>query len=305
MAKAPSFHSVYSGKLGANVYFRNKAGKARQGVRERVIEIANPKTLAQARQRMIMAAVQNFYGALKPIIDRGFETEAYGNPSRLRYLSLAMSADYKGAYVPKGTKVPVPCNVPITEGSLPSMTGSRGFNRFSYPVTNVVVSTQPAAAMNTIGDVSSLLISSGRAKAGDQITILFAIGYGTQAGQRNDYFVYRDISFIVNTADTTNMRTQLKVLPVLDSVTGGYRLGFDISDTNLLNSDEKLQGYAIIHSREGASGQHLRSSERLEINLGEEILSDMTKYYSTEAYNAAVASYMGTSSSTDWPEVPE
>lgn len=304
MAKASAFHSVYSGKLGANVYFRNKAGKARQGVRERVIEVANPKTLAQARQRMIMAAVQNFYGALKPIIDRGFETQAYGNPSRLRYLSLAMSADYKGAYVPKGTKVPVPCNVPITEGSLPSMTGSRGFNRFSYPVTNVVVPTQPAN-LGTIGDVSSLLISAGRALAGDQITILFAIGYGQQRAQYNDYFVYREISFIVDTADTTNMRTQLKLLPVVDAVTGGYRLGFDISDTDFLASDEELQGYAIIHSREGASGQHLRSSERLEINLGEEILSDMTKWYSTDAYDAAVASYMNASSTTDWPEVPE
>lgn len=304
MAKAPSFHSVYSGKLGANVYFRNKAGKARQGVRERVVEVANPKTYAQARQRMIMAAVQNFYGALKPLIDRGFETQAYGNPSRLRYLSLAMSADYKGAYVPKGTKVPVPCNVLITEGSLPSMTGSRGFNRFSYPVTNVVVPTQPAA-LGTIGSVSSLLISSGRAQAGDQITILFAVGYGTQAGQRNDYFVYRDISFIVDTADTTNMRTQLKMLPVVDAVSGGYQLGFDISDTDFLNDDEELQGYAIIHSREGDSGQHLRSSERLEINLGEEILSDMTKFYSTEAYEAAVASYMNASSTTDWPEVAE
>lgn len=304
MAKAPSFHSVYSGKLGANVYFRNKAGKARQGVRERVIEVANPKTLAQARQRMIMAAVQNFYVALKPIIDRGFETQQYGNPSRLRYLSLAMSADYKGAYVPKGTKVPVPCNLPITEGSLPSMTGSRGFNRFSYPVTNVVVPTQPAA-LSTIGDVSSLLISAGRAQAGDQVTIVFAIGYGTLAGKYNDYFVYRDISFIVDTADTTNMRTQMKLLPVVDTVSGGYRLGFDITDTNFLNSDEMLQGYAIVLSREGASGQHLRSSERLEINLGEEILSDMTKYYSTEAYDAAVASYMNASGTTDWPEVPE
>lgn len=304
MAKAPSFHSVYSGKLGANVYFRNKAGKARQGVRERVVEVANPKTYAQARQRMIMAAVQNFYGALKPIIDRGFETQAYGNPSRLRFLSLAMSADYKGAYVPKSTKVPVPCNVPITEGSLPSMTGSRGFNRFSYPVTNVVVPTQPAN-LGTIGDVSSLIISAGRAKAGDQITILFAIGYGSQAGQYNDFFVYRDISFIVDPADTTNMRTQLKMLPVVDTVTGGYQLGFDISDTNFLNSDEELQGYAIILSREGASGQHLRSSERLEINLGEEILSDMTKFYSTEAYEAAVASYMDGSKTTDWPQVPE
>lgn len=304
MAKAPAFHSVYSGKLGANVYFRNKAGKARQGVRERVIEVANPKTLAQARQRMIMAAVQNFYGALKPIIDRGFETQQYGNPSRLRYLSLAMSADYKGAYVPKDTKVPVPCNVPITEGSLPSMTGSRGFNNFSYPVTNVVLPTQPAS-LGTIGDVSSLLISAGRAQAGDQVTIVFAIGYGTQAGQYNDYFVYRDISFIVDTADTTNMRTQLKLLPVVSAVTGGYQLGFDIRDTSFLNDDEELQGYAIILSREGASGQHLRSSERLVINLGEEILSDMTKYYSTEAYDAAVASYMNASSTTDWPEVPE
>lgn len=304
MAKAPSFHSVYSGKLGANVYFRNKAGKARQGVRERVVEMANPKTYAQARQRMIMAAVQNFYGTLKPIIDRGFETQQYGNPSRLRFLSLAMSADYKGAYVPKGTKVPVPCNVPITEGSLPSMTGSRGFNRFSYPITNVIVDAQPAA-LSTIGDVSSLLIASGRAKAGDQITILFAIGYGTQAGQYNDFFVYRNKSFIVDPSDTTNMRTQLRMLPVLDSITNGYQLGFDIRDTSFLHSDEELQGYAIIHSREGASGQHLRSSERLEINLGEEILSDMTKFYSDEAYNAAVASYMDGSKTTDWPQVPE
>lgn len=283
MAKSHGFHGVFSGKVGGNVYFRNKASKMKQGVRTYVANPTNPKSLSQAEQRMRMAPAVNCYRALKDIIDRGFQGRQYGNESRLRFLSLAMKRE-GGPYLMKGNKSFVPGDFQISEGSLIpiSVTGIGTYFEANWP--GIITDLWANISGRTVAEWSASLISDNSdIKEGDQITFIFLLSSKIVT-----------ISIIV---DTTNTAETLASYGIDGSrrATGGAIYG-------LVGSRETLIGGAVIHSREGESGQHLRSNATLFVDSTN---AAVAPFYTEAARVDAIASYMASASSVDWPEVPE
>ena len=288
MAKSHGFHGVFSGKVGGNVYFRNKASKMKQGVRTYVANPTNPKSLSQAEQRMRMAPAVNCYRALKEIIDRGFQGRQYGNESRLRFLSLAMKRE-SGPYLMKGNKSFVPGDFQISEGSLVPISIS-SFNR-EQPYDRMVSDIAGLFnASSTVAQVSREIISKNTDfKEGDQLTFIVV----------TSNFQVLERSFVLDTQNSV-LLTTLGVHFVSSAARPFAFISFtEYSITDIMYN---YVAAAIIQSREGESGQHLRSNATLFVDTAN---AAVAPFYTEAASVDAIASYMASSSSVDWPEVPE
>ena len=81
MAKGIGLIGNFRGKVGNMVGYnlKDSNNKQTQGVRVYQPVVKNPKTYAQAEQRAKLSPINATYRALKPIIDRGQESKAYGN----------------------------------------------------------------------------------------------------------------------------------------------------------------------------------------------------------------------------------
>ena len=273
MAKGIGLIGNFRGKVGNMVGYnlKDSNNKQTQGVRVYQPIVKNPKTFGQAEQRAKMAPLTYTYRLLKPIIDRGQEGKAYGNKSRLAWLSQAMKA-FDGAWFNKGEEINVPAIVPISKGTLPiSDFVFAGAGGISYQFA-----TAAQSAPTTIKAASEALIAGGSGiQDGDQITFICIAGSGNQFG----LFTF---SFIVDTTDTSALPSGLT------STTSG--LGFATGESGACAG-------AVIVSREGNNGQHLRSSARLYSGA---------QYPSSRLFaaakTAAIHSYMASGSNIDWEE---
>lgn len=273
MAKGIGLIGNFRGKVGNMVGYnlKDSNNKQTQGVRVYQPVVKNPKTAAQAEQRAKMAPINAVYRLLKPVIDRGQESKAYGNKSRLAWLRLAITG-YQGMWTEKGKVMEYAPLLPLTKGSLGNplsideMAGS-----ISIDVEGLTASTTPK-----IGTVSTAILAAyPTLKDGDQITL---VGIGVAGTTSEAVFA----SFVLDTTSTADMPA-----------------GFSAAADKLVYATPAFVSYAIasIISREGTNGEHLRSSATL---------TETAEYpgssAQTTAKAAAIKSYMTASGTTDWPE---
>ena len=269
--------------MGNTVMYRIKdaATKETQGLRVYQPQVSNPQTDYQLDQRIKMAAVNNCYRALKPLIDRGFEGVDYGNLSRREFMKLALTNPYSGPYIVKGSTTPYPVLSPISKGSLPEVGGS--FNEGGAFITSSIYtgSMEP----ETIGEVSACFINSGY-QEGDQVTLCFC--YRVNA---NSPVITTYASFFI---DETDARSFLDLNIPLEAIFSGGCVGWYIDDQDLL-------GMAVIVSREGS---HLRSNARFAVATNKVGFSEL---YTAAAATPARASYRRAAarSSSDWEIDPQ
>ena len=290
MAKG-SFLGVKRGKLGDAVGYNvtNSNDKDKQGWRVYQPVVSNPQTDGQIDQRIKLAAVNNLYRALKPIIQRGWENHKYGDESRRAFLKRALSASFEGPYLPKGSTLAVPIEgVPITYGSLTPVVVEGSST--SLVLTNVTFTSSEALSL---GVLSQCFIDSVGAQAGDQVTII--IGHLNQAGTVS----YRIESFFL---DPTSTDEDLANLTGFDWLTETYDdnlcLAIDLSSESTFSP-----AYCglVAMSRDG-EGTNLRSYA--EFDMTTEFKSYF--YGSASQVERAKASYRKKeASSTNWPLVPD
>lgn len=273
MAKGIGLIGNFRGKVGNMVGYnlKDSNNKQTQGVRVYQPVVKNPKTAGQAEQRAKLAPINATYRALKQIIDRGQEGKAYGNKSRLAWLSDAMKA-FNGAWFKKGETINYAALVPLTKGSLA--------NPFTIEASSSTVDISFASAASsspaTIGALATKLLADFPSlKANDQITFVEATNVDTSM------IVYFD-SVVLDPQSTDAIPASFTVN------TGGFQLK---------GSDGNANSGAIIISREGDNGQHLRSTSSMVAMEG----------YWTEGTEAAakaeaIESYMSQGANTDWAE---
>ena len=269
MAKGIGLIGNFKGKVGNMVGYKlsdSNTGNS-QGIRVYQPIVKNPKTSAQAEQRAKLAPINATYRALKMVIDRGNEGLPYGNKSRLAWLKKA----FKPAEMPwfiKGAIINQPVLCELTRGSLPSIVKIADIDENINIVANVTT-----AATTTLGALSTALLAKYPfLKDGDQITL---VGMETV---NDNMFTYVD-SFVIDAASTAAIPSFLSVSD--GSVEYGRTQG-------------ALMAGCVILSREGANGEHLRSTESL---------AQMAGYGSPEAKTAAVESYMSSAAAnSDWAE---
>ena len=272
MAKGLGIIGNFKVKVGNIVGYnlKDSNNKQTQGLRAYQPVVRNPKTAAQAEQRAKMAPINATYRALKGIIDRGQEGVAYGNKSRLRFLSEAMK-QFDGPWFEKGEAITLPIKTNITRGSLPTLI-VRTDSLFLDVLSLVLPESATVATISALS--TALLQSNSFLKDGDQITIVaLKNGHGYVS------------SFVLDTTDTTAISWASESEGVLSIDTG-----------NLFNTS--IDASCVILSREGESGQHLRSTTALTLSTA----AAADTHYTDAAKEAAIESYMTANGNTDWPQ---
>ena len=273
MAKGIGLIGNFRGKVGNMVGYnlKDSNNKQTQGVRVYQPIVKNPKTYAQANQRAKLAPINATYRALKQFVDRGQEGKAYGNKSRLAWLSDAMKA-FNGGWFEKSETINAPALVPISKGTLRIKTViSMANGKISYDFEKTA-----AAAPTTIAGLSEALINGASGiQNGDQMTII-AIGGDTQG------IGVTSLSVVIDTTDTAELPTGLT------ATTGGLVFS---------NMPSSSCAGAIIFSREGSNGQHLRTNSQIIASL-----SYPSRRLLGPAQESATRSYMTSGSNVDWPQ---
>ena len=272
MAKGLGIIGNFKGKVGNIVGYnlKDSNNKQTQGLRAYQPVVRNPKTSRQAEQRAKMAPINATYRALKGIIDRGQEGVAYGNKSRLRFLSEAMK-QFDGPWFMKGEAVTLPIKTNITRGSLTSIL----ISDLASGAMTIGLSVGNVEQFATVGALSTALLANNSfLKEGDQLTFV--------SGSKNGANV---LSVVLSTTDTTAV-TAFGV--------DQNKLVVQISN----NIDDVTEYGAVILSREGESGQHLRSTAALTLSTA----AAADTHYTSAAKDAAIESYMAANGNTDWPE---
>lgn len=273
MGKGSGLIGNFKGKVGNMVgyHLKDSNNKQTQGVRVYQPVVKNPKTYAQSEQRAKLFPIIATYRLLKSIIDRGQESKPYGNKSRLAWLHDAM-LQFDGAWIAKGKPFGCPARVQITKGSLPNPLN------WTYDGSSLIVAFPVAAAQapTTVAAVStSLLAGYPQLKAGDQVTLIVI-------RSKNEQLSPWIVSFLLDTSDSTTLA----------------ELGLSAGTSGLeMNITGDSAAATIVLSREGASGEHLRTNSALVIN--NELIAD---YFGDENKQLAAESYMAGGSNTDWAE---
>ena len=273
MAKGIGLIGNFKGKVGNMVGYKlsdSNTGNS-QGIRVYQPIVRNPKTSAQAEQRAKLAPINATYRALKMIIDRGNEGLPYGNKSRLAWLKGALKAQAM-PWIVKGMPVTAPVLCQLTKGSLAGVVYSLAEDIVYMDCTGVAGSE----TISTIGALSTAMLAGYPSlKAGDQITVV-------SVGSVSGVFAANVMSFVIDT-------TSAEAISGLEIAAG--KIGFTSFDTVIAG--------AIIVSREGANGEHLRSSSFLIAN--ESLTADAP--YDADSKTAAIESYKSAASAnSDWAE---
>ena len=273
----------WQGKKGSNVFYKisNSSNAQKQGVRERVYEVSNPKTRSQALQRMKVRAAQNFYNTLAPILNRAMQGVKYGGMTRNEFMRYALSMNSSPA-VDKGSSVAIPGNYLLSKGTLPAISlksFSAQDTQFYAPWTMLTTVEDQTLTQEYVNDICS----NGAVKEGDQITIIIV-----DAARNYNYY-----SFIIAAGSQ---------LPLINNTPIVFTDSFLIINQN--GQDEPIAVAAILSRKNG--NKYERSTAYLALNENSDFIKEA---YSTQAINAALATYQKSVSvngeSTDWPVEPE
>lgn len=275
----------WQGKKGSNVFFKisNSSNAQKQGVRERVYEVSNPKTRSQAMQRMKVRAALNFYNTLAPILNRAMQGVKYGGMTRNEFMRFALSMNSSPA-VDKGSSVAIPGNYLLSKGSLPafairSISLEEAYYAAPIKFTGVIELTPNyQLKANDVENITSL----GAIKEGDQITVI-----------------------VYNNATVSYESFLVAVGSTIKGINGGSYV-IDGSDQSfVIVGQSNLSAAAVILSRKNGT-KYERSTAYLALNEESDFIKEA---YSTQAINAALATYQKSVSvngeSTDWPVEPE
>ncbi len=285
MAKATGLSSQFRGKVGNIIGYltKNRAGRYEQTVKAYQPVVANPQTYAQALARVPVGPVQRICSALLPLVQRGWEGTAYGDPSKNEFLSYNLKY-FRGPFMEKGSVMVPPGPMLITKGSLASIgvrevnsTIDTGYIKFDLRIVDWDKDWDKGAM------AEKLLESNPQLVPGEQLT--FVVVYRV-----NGEFFYRYESLYLNTNDKTFPRG---ILTWTDFV-GGYLtiLGDHAPDGN------EFAAAACIRSQLYGESSFKRSTAFLTI------AQDMYLYNDETAVRNAVASYRTGEDPEDWEDDP-
>lgn len=264
----------------------------KQITKDRVSAVKNPKSEAQAMQRMRFALLSVNLAAYRPILERSVESVNYGNQS-VQYIMQKNMKNWKLQGYRKDSGFQ-PADMQLSFGSLPSL-------EWSSNVENQWVT--PVQVMSPQGTTVKEFREGIGAQIGDQLTIVGAFSTGDpknpyMAGWDSFYFTEELDSAVLDIDNETISPAWLSGLDqehVLFQI-GRTDNGEGVIYGNLLNQSlGNLIMCATILSRDG-DGKHLRSNA---VFNGAGALGTTAALAIIQGRN----SFMGISSSlpSDWP----
>lgn len=270
---------LWRGKKGSNVFYKiaNSNNGMMQGIRQRVVEVSNPKTAAQASQRIKMRAAQNFYNALSPILNRAMQGVKYGSMTRNEFMSYALSMVGDFPFIAKGDTTPVPGEYLLSKGSL-----NAGF-KFLRIVPGDSIQFDATGVSNGLflvnnaitAEAVQALISLGF-REGDQITVV-------RCNSVQGSFVYDVRSCFLSVGELSPF-----------AIEGGAVKIFSVSDLGVT-----VAAAIIISRKEGTT--YLRNTETMHVDK-----ATLEDYYTPANQAMRIRSYMkpNATANVDWPVDP-
>lgn len=285
MAKSRQALAKWRGRAGAMVY---SVRNGQQIISAAPEKMTNPRTAAQAAQRMKLAPAGAFYRTMEGLVNLGlishtFQGKKYGEENRRRFMQLAM-LNNQGPFVPKDTLTLVPGDYQISEGSLPSFTGRVVCDDDTAGASTENLQVLPVGTEITAENVQEFANALG-CEVGDQISVL--------------YFQYLGGAYVPTVERMIVEAGHTLGVDVLPNYGVDHDYCFYVQDETLAAGTNQWgtavlyvdgQAGAVIISQKQTDGSYLRSTEFIHIN--DELRQ---KYYSPEAYDAALASYMNAS----------
>lgn len=288
--------SVQRGKLGKMVAYRvtNSNNGDTQGWRERIYKINNPRTAAQASQRMKLPAAVNFYRGLQELLNHSWQGVRYGGMSRQKFMSLAMGPNTQFIpFVPKGTTDFIPGEYPVSMGSVPCPA-----------ITSVVEDTaemqfggmdidDEKIATMTFGEYSQKIIAgSPYLRNGDEITFIRVI-------KINDKYLPQHSYVVLDTAATELAGKVLGDAKFYINSDGYMNNIAGATDAGFKNSTDKMVAAAVIISRHPTNNSTtwLRSTSKMVVTA-----ELKNKWMTDAAYQAAEPTYRNAAQNltSDW-----
>lgn len=285
MGKATGLSSQFRGKVGNIVGYltKNRAGRYEQTVKAYQPVVANPQTYAQALARVPVGPVQRICSALLPLVQRGWEGTAYGDPSKNEFLSYNLKY-FRGPFMEKGSVMVPPGPMLITKGSLAPI----GVLEIQSSIdTGWIKFDLNADTWNrtwTKGRMAEVLLANNpQLMPGEQLT--FVAVY-----RINGEFFYRYESLYLNTRDNSYPLGIIRWIEPLDEV-------LCILGANGPSGIEMAAGCCIRSQLYGESS-FKRSTAFLTIS------QSMYLYNDEKAVRNAVASYRTGEDPEDWEDDP-
>lgn len=293
---------LWRGKKGSTVFYKltNSNNAQKQGIRERVYEVANPQSNGQATQRAKLLPAQRVAGAIREIIERGWQGVDYGAKSRSEFLKHALKMSSGYPFVTKDDDRIVPGAYQITKGTIGSVVCEFDDVTPGDLISSIYIGG--ADAPTTMGELAQIIIDRNiNIKEGDQLTFICVLSDQTTAGSQIEFASYSwsYYSFYVDTTDTTQIDASegtidggefnLNVLP-----TDG-----DFVFISAKRATTRVVAGAVVISRLGDSGQYMRSTAKLLYD--EELLA---QWFSSSQQRRARESYQTANASvanTNWP----
>lgn len=285
MAKSSSFFGLRKGSTKSLTF---SVLDGQQVTKDRVINVKNPQTVAQAYQRYKLASLCNSWRMLSSICDHSFEGVAYGNKSRKKFMSLNLSGT-NVIPVPKGSSVAIPFNLCISKGSL----NNPFRNGLHIPLSGLVdgqgVTKEWVTAMtSTFSDL----------QRGDQITMVVVASQQENFAFNNaEYPItdYKVARIVLDPSSPVNVGLKYTAADKRFTTSDGIGINVESLDiTNVAFDVDPTVGTWII-SRQ-VNGAWLRSTAYLTTDD-----STIVAVYNDDYTRAAIATYAATATTASSP----
>lgn len=321
MATGSLMMGTLKGKLGETVALRRNG---KQVLRAYVANVKNPNSQKQQVQRMVQATAAQAYSAMKQICDHSFEGVQVGQKSMSYFMSKNMDllrskieADPDGTltgaaadFVVKGVNLPVLDEYVVAKGTLPEVSTAAdalGVALGANLKQEIVIGE--ASTANSLSELDSW-IKNNSGKVGDWFTFLVLIR--ASGASQNNQQVYRFgfVRFVVEEI-TDGETTGLALVPSLSSFgsldssfdemvgvslipdSGTYKLYVRLSlaypSLGVGDSDDQIDAWCCIHSRQNVGGSWQRSNAQMKVRNDIDVLD--INFPSN--FDEALASYAG------------
>lgn len=285
MGKAVGIGSQFRGKVGNVIGYlsKNRAGRYEQTVKGYQPVVANPQSYAQALARVPVGPVQRICSALLPLVQRGFEGTAYGDPSKNEFLSYNLKY-FRGPYMPKGTVSVPPGPMLISKGSLRSISVVYMAEPHENPYVQWKLYLTTPWVGSTIGSlVTDLLDQNEWLVPGEQLTFVWCL-------LDHDQYIWQYWSLILDEKDNRALPTWF-----------GSVEGYEDQLTFIFNPNPNgvsVCAAGCVRSQPYGESSFRRSTCILECNEIVELYNDAA------AVQNAVASYRDGEDTEDWEDDP-
>lgn len=248
-AKRGGVFGMIRGSVGPATYSIGKdgAGKKQQIIREKPTEVANPRTRAQAIQRMKLVPITYAMGLLSDIVDHSFRGVQEGLPSKRHFMSLAMR-ELDIPFIAKGSLDRAIGGYQISAGTLGD---ARLINRLDGNMSSAMFQEKVPSTFNfklmvsdsyrfygkTWAEVSQAILNDNPTLAnGDEIAVLsFVID---NSSKKNVRLVKRRM--LIDTNFTTE--TPAEFVKTIDNVNCDFNVAYAFSIYNDMSADD-LSGF--------------------------------------------------------------